>query len=105
MEKRINRRVPIRAAVSLRTSDDQVVHGWASDLSMSGVHVATDEELPPGTKCEASITYRDGHDRHRIVVNARVARNDTKGIGVEFLNSTKDITDEITHLIVSYTPA
>ena len=100
-ENRVSRRVNIKAALSLRVGDGPAVHGWIQDISITGVHINTDESIPIGTKCQVCLIIREGTQRRRLHLDARVMRQDAKGMGLQFLPMDPDVHIQLSDLLLS----
>lgn len=100
MESRVHRRLSIKAAVSLTVEDRRPVHGWIKNVSISGLHVRTDEFLPNGTKCLVTMIVREGMERRRLILPGTVRRRDTEGMGVQFGTLTDEQSQRLSLMIL-----
>jgi hypothetical protein len=91
MDNRAHRRLGIKAAVSLTVAGGRPLHGWIKNISISGLHVRTDESLPLGARCQVTLVVRDGNERRRMVLDGVVKRRDAEGMGVQFAPMADDL--------------
>jgi len=98
---RVSRRVAVKAAVSLKFSAMSRVHGWIHDISITGIHVQTDEVITIGAKCEVCIILREGNERRRVFIDAKVVRRDDKGTALVFQNMPDATHRELSELLLN----
>jgi len=99
-EKRSFSRVGFRVTALLQ-SDEVVLKGEVKDVSLHGLYLETDRQLPMGTPVEITIYLTDTSDPVVINVSGSVARNMEDGIGCVF---EKIDVDSFAHLrsVLSY---
>jgi ribosomal protein S1 len=83
MEQRAFMRVPFDVEAVL-TAGGTRARGRVTDLSIHGAFVETDEPIESGTRLRAEILLHSDGAEIAIRVQARVARLDAEGIGLEF---------------------
>lgn len=99
--KRISRRVAVKAAVSITSGDNKRIHGWISDISITGVHVQTDEVINTGTTCRVCLILREGSQRRRVFLEAKVVRQDAKGLALVFGHMDDDVHRDLSELLLN----
>ncbi len=104
MENRNSRRIDIKAAITVQAEGFKRIHGWVKDVSITGTHVQTDEFLPIGTECLATLVVRDGTERRRIDIPAKVVRHDPEGFGLQFGNMTETIRTALSMVLLQNLP-
>ncbi len=100
MENRASRRIELKAAISLHAEGIKRVHGWIKDVSITGAHIKTDEYLPIGTLCEATLVVRDGEERRRLMIPSKIMRHDAEGLGIQFTEMSDDIRAELSRVLL-----
>lgn len=71
-ERRVEPRIPYRAAVSIELDGGALVHGRAVDLSRGGMAFHCHEHLTPGERVRLRFTLVTGSRRSRKVGSAAV---------------------------------
>jgi hypothetical protein len=99
-EKRNFSRVDFKVSALLQT-DDAVVKGEVRDVSLHGIYLETDQQLPVGSPVEITIYLSATADPVVINVTGTVARNMPGGIGCTF---DKIDVDSFAHLrsVIAY---
>lgn len=69
--------------VILESADGRVGVGQVIDVSLSGMRISTDLEIEPDTPLMLRVTMPE--DTGRLEVLVKVARRDSRGVGVSFL--------------------
>jgi len=100
VENRQGKRVSLRADVSIKAEGLGVIHGWIKDVSITGVHIKTDEFLPIGTPCIATLVIREDDVRRRIQVDAKVMRHDAKGMGIHFTSMSDKVRADLSAVLL-----
>lgn len=100
MDNRIHRRIAIKAAVALTVEGGRPIHGWIKNVSISGLHVRTDEFLPLGTRCKVTLVVREGDARRRLTLDGTVKRRDAEGMGVQFSPLSDDMKRELSLVLL-----
>src|SRR5512137_1868711 len=100
MEKRQFSRVDFTVK-ALVTADTTVFRGEVDNLSLHGIFIKTDQQLPLGSAAEITIGLAEVEPEIVIHVTGTVARHTPDGIAFEF---GKIDVDSFTHLrsIISY---
>jgi hypothetical protein len=103
-EKRGKTRVDFSTAteILLKVGSSVIqLQGDSRDLSLKGIFISTEKNIPIGTKCHVEITLSGMTDDLALKMNGSVARKETNGIGINF--DSMDL-DSYTHLknIVRY---
>jgi hypothetical protein len=78
--------------VILESADGRVGVGQIVDTSLSGMRVATDLDIEPGTPLILRITLPK--DTGRLEILVKVARRDPHGFGVSFLTTDGDEAEQ-----------
>ena len=60
--------------------------------------------LPLGENCQVEITIGEGLDVDKIRMSGRVARVDSDGAGIEFIDNSPDIMDRLKDILLRYSP-
>lgn len=99
-EKRSFSRVGFRVS-ALVQSEDVVLKGEVRDLSLHGLYLETDQQIPLGAPVEITIYLTDTEDPVVINVSGSVARSMPGGIGCIF---EKMDVESFAHLrsVISY---
>ncbi len=91
-EKRMEKRIVYRYTIVFR-SEKSIMETVLdiSNISMSGVYVATNHPLDIGTKCSVEIKLRGSRDNPVVVLaEGVIVRVDNKGQGIEFTRLDED---------------
>lgn len=104
MENRNSRRISLKAAISLKAEGQKAIHGWIKDVSITGAHIQTDEFLPVGSICTANLVVRDGEERRRIEISAKIMRHDAHGMGIQFRNMTDEVRSDLSLILLHNIP-
>lgn len=83
-EKRGFIRVPFSTKVEVRCQGRSVQADGEADLSMSGIRVFSDEELPPDSPCRVKIILEPSVRAQIIEAGGRVVRTEPGKLAVEF---------------------
>ena len=84
-EKRRRVRVPFRTEIILDYGDHKMRFGGDSvNLSLSGMLVETEEEIPLGTACRIRLRLTGTQEPIELTMDGRVVRQDHLGFGVQF---------------------
>jgi len=75
-------RNPVHVRATVRGADGREIPGHTEELSMNGLFVRCDEQLPEDSPCHVTLTL--GDDEARIDVAARVANVTGSGMGLAF---------------------
>jgi len=84
-EKRKRIRVPFRTEIFIDYDNHKMrFEGDSVNLSLSGVLVETDEEIPLGTVCRVRLRLSGTLEPIELAMDGRVVRQDHSGFGVQF---------------------
>jgi hypothetical protein len=99
-EKRSFSRVGFRVSALLQ-SNEVVLKGEVKDVSLHGLYLETEQQIPLGTPVEITIYLSDTNDPVVINVSGSVARNMPGGLGCVF---EKIDVESFAHLrsVISY---
>ena len=86
-EKRTHTRKPFFMPVDYSTQD-RVYRDFIKDISKGGVFIETLRPLPVGQEISMAFSFPNLHQNFKI--NGDVVRMNPGGIGVAFLNASKD---------------
>jgi len=75
-------RIPIGVEAKVETADRTILSSETMNVSMKGILVRTEEQLPAGTECE--ITLYLNHGEIRIEAHGSVVRAYAEGIAIQF---------------------
>lgn len=102
-----DRRSSIRVQLKLSTSlmlikVDAYYSGTIANLSLGGCYFPVDEDLPLGEKCQIDIALGEGLDIDTISMTGQVARIDSQGAGIEFVDNPTEVTETLKHILQRY---
>jgi hypothetical protein len=84
-DRRRHTRVDFSTKILLKARDVEIeTTGSTRDLSMKGVYVSTDRQVPLGTECQVTVLLSGGIETLTLSMKARVARVEAGGIGLSF---------------------
>lgn len=92
----------VRAHVEAQVSSDTpvLIAGEARDISLNGVYVLCDEQLPAGTPCRVFLFLGESQEQLVIRANGKIARSDETGMGVELTGIPVDSFDHLRNLVL-----
>ncbi len=100
-ERRNKTRVQFETRVVVRAGDTVVTSRAGSrDISLRGLYIETDRELPEGASCEVEILLTGTSSNLFIKVQGRVARRERKGLGIEFESIDPDSYFHLRNLLL-----
>ena len=100
-ERRDVSRVPVEFAVTVDAGDGRIIEGDASkDVSMSGLFVVTDDQLPAGEACRVTIHLDAPGGAPGISVGGQVTRVTGEGFAVQFSEIPIDDYDHLRNLVL-----
>jgi len=105
IEKRSKPRVYYKTDILLKLDKFEVrASGNSIDLSLKGIYVKTDDDIPVGTECVVKISLSGTTENLPLKMRGTVVRKELSGIGISF--TSMDI-DSYTHLknVVRYNSA
>ncbi|MCP3986771.1 MAG: PilZ domain-containing protein [bacterium] len=100
-KKREFRRSATLMPVEIHSESLGTVHGMAHDVSLAGVFVHGDKQLPVGTACRVSILLGDEKPAIRIQATGEVRRSDETGFGVGFDTVDAEGFDHLRNLVLA----
>lgn len=84
-ERRKKTRVHFATLVTVKTDTSEIVTDANSeDISMKGVFVRTDQEIPVGTPCDMEILLTGTSRRLALNIKGVITRQDSSGLGIAF---------------------
>lgn len=101
-ENRRNKtRVPFETQVIVRTPEAELTSQAGSrDISLQGLYVETDRDLPEGSRCEVEILLTGASTHLSIRVQGRVARKEAGGLAVAFESIDPDSYYHLRNLLM-----
>ncbi|MFQ5508196.1 MAG: PilZ domain-containing protein [Leptospirillia bacterium] len=88
MNQREFTRNKIRHQVLVRPENGEEIRAWCSQISMNGVLVESDVEVPMNTHCHITLTLGDGTST--IDIEARVVSHRNNRFGMAFLEMSPE---------------
>jgi len=82
-EKREFTRVPSEVSAEIICSGRPALSGRADNISMKGVYVLTDQDIPAGTECRIVLYLGKTNSALSIKGNGAVVRKDDHGVAIE----------------------
>lgn len=76
--------------------------GIIANLSLGGCYFPTDHGLPLGEKCQVDIAFGDGLNVDKICMSGQVARADSDGAGIEFVDNSAEVMDRLKDILLRY---
>lgn len=98
-DRRRFQRIRTAWPVILESADGRVGVGQVVDTSLSGMRIATDLDLEPGTPLVLRITLPK--DTGRLEILVKIARRDPHGFGVSFLTLGEGEAERIAPFVAS----
>lgn len=85
-EKRKSERAAFETQVIIKGIDDMEIqaNGSSKDLSLKGIFVNTDKEIPIGSECEVEVILTGMVEDVVLKMNGKVMRKEGEGIGISF---------------------
>ncbi|MBF0477366.1 MAG: PilZ domain-containing protein [Deltaproteobacteria bacterium] len=102
--KRKRSRVSFHTKCDLTAGTKALVDLETRDISMKGVYVGTDAGWPIGTDCQVAINLIGGAQPLALHMKGRVARSDTDGLGVDFIEIDMDSFTHLRNIVVYNAP-
>ena len=98
-----NKRDFTRAVVGVEAeiiAANRLVHGLVGDVSLKGLFLICDEQLPEGTECIVHLLLGDSDAPHLCIeTKGKVIRNLDNGIAVEFTEIGLDSYGHLKNLV------
>ncbi len=88
-QKRKNTRILFEASAELR-HQDRIIAGQVRNLSMKGMLLTTEENIPPQTRVTIAISLSGTSSELSLVIKGRVVRMESSGIAIEFAEMDLD---------------
>ncbi|MEE4164744.1 MAG: PilZ domain-containing protein [Desulfocapsaceae bacterium] len=102
-EKRSSTRIEISLSTSVMlVRVDSYLSGTIENISEGGCYFPVDQELPIGEKCLIDIVLGDGLDVDTVSLSGRIARNDSHGAGIEFVDNQPETTATLKKMLSNY---
>ncbi len=85
-EKRENERAVFETQVIIKGVGSTPIQtkGSSKDLSLKGIFVTTDENVPIGSECEIEVVLTGMVDDVVLKMNGKVMRKEKTGVGIHF---------------------
>ncbi len=100
-ERRDVSRVPVEFAVTVDAGDGRIIQGDSSrDVSMNGLFVVTDDQLPSGEACSVTIHLDAPGGTQGISLGGHVTRVTREGFAVEFSEIPLEDYDHLRNLVL-----
>jgi hypothetical protein len=99
LNRRRSARQPRRVQVQYWQPGEEIHRGFTTNVSETGVHIATPTPLPPAARVRVELSHNgqsflvEGVVAHRRSVHPELARVATSGMGVRFLTPGELITE------------
>ena len=104
MEKRRRTRVGFSTQVILTTKDNSEFTATVIDLSLNGVYLDIQDDIPMGTLCDVKIILPGGIDGMALLMEGEVCRKDPKGMGIRFLSMDPDTFSHLKNIAMYNAP-
>jgi hypothetical protein len=85
-EKRKRERLKFKTKVILTAQPDVSIEAELTDISMSGLFIQTESQVPIETLVDLDISMTGRSSVLSIRINGNVVRSDESGIGIEFFD-------------------
>ena len=82
-ERRRFSRVNVKLEADLYTGDAVMIACETKDISLQGLYLATDQQVPLGTDCQVVLWLCGVEPPLLLTMNAQVVRSDPDGVGIE----------------------
>jgi hypothetical protein len=92
-------RVPVQVRVLVRSEGRDIESKRSIDLSMNGIFVECDEQLPEGSKCELTLLLDGTEPIIRAECSGVVRRLAPEGMAIEFVELTLDSYEHLQNLV------
>jgi hypothetical protein len=90
-EKREDTRIHLKTQAVLRVENENLMDITTSgDISMVGIMLKTDHNLPMGTPCTLELLFKGISSKASLYINGRVVRKAKDGLGIQFENLEVD---------------
>jgi hypothetical protein len=84
-EKREDTRIYLKTQAVLRVENENLMDITTSgDISMVGILLKTDYNLPMGTPCALELLFKGISSKTSLYINGRVVRQAKEGLGIQF---------------------
>ena len=77
-------RADYSTSVVVKTKDKVIEGPVSHNISLNGIYIETSDHLPMDSHCQIEITLGASSDGLKLQMDAKVVRNDDKGIGLTF---------------------
>ncbi|NDY41656.1 PilZ domain-containing protein [Dissulfurirhabdus thermomarina] len=87
IERRRNVRAPFQASAALKAEsggNTVSIEGPTRDLSLKGLYLYSEVQLPVGTPCEVQLRLMGSSTNLSLWIQGKVARVDETGMAIEF---------------------
>ena len=102
-ERRSCTRVQLKLSTSVLLVRIDTYHcGMIANLSLGGCYFPVEHGLPLGEKCQVDIALGDGLNVDKICLSGQVARVDSDGAGIEFIDNSPEIIDRLKDILLRY---
>jgi len=102
-ERRGRIRVGYRGSVEIRSEGDRPVPAVIRDISINGLFVETEADLPEGRSCQVVVQLGQAGDQV-LKVEGRVSRAEEGGLGIAFESIDPESFDHLCKLVLYNSP-
>jgi hypothetical protein len=99
-EQRRSHRIPISYQVKLVVADQIIAFRSALDLSMGGILLGGNGQIPVGTECGVAILLGGNEPGRRVVTRGTVVRVDGRGTAIAFNRDLDPSGEESLRLLI-----
>lgn len=78
-------RVRVQLEAELRTQGRRIIKGVLKDVSLNGLFLQCESDLPVGTVCQIGLILDGGKGALYVQARGRVSRAEPSGLGVQFI--------------------
>ncbi len=98
-ESREFSRVPFRMVAELKTGDHELIDAGIRDVSMSGVFLECDLDIPEDADCEICLRLEGVEPPIEITLQGLVQRVVEGGIGIKFNQIPLESYEHLNHIV------
>ena len=104
-DRRSSTRVQIKLSTSLVLARvDAYYSGMIANLSLGGCYFPIEDDIPLGERCQIEISIGEGLNVDVISLTGQVARIDAHGIGIEFIETSPEVSASLEALLSRPSP-
>lgn len=87
-------------AAEVRGTQGKIVRGKVRDLSLNGLYIVTDRQLPAGSECWVTIRLKTGKTDLHLRAHGTVIRCGAAGMAIEFSDIQGDSFEHLKKLVL-----